>query len=797
MTSLKTIAPGEDAALFAPAGKLVYLKELERRVLWLATWMIHHANHIRPSRDGLKVGGHQASCASVVTLLTALYFDVLVPEDRVAVKPHGSPVYHAIQYILGRQDKHALANFRALGGAQAYPSRTKDKDDVDFTTGSVGLGVGATLFASIAADYVRLHRLAPDRGRKGRMIAVMGDGELDEGNVFEALLEGWKHDVRDLWWIIDYNRQSLDGIVSDRLFRKIHDFFKTVGWRVEILKYGKSLQRAFEGPAGGALRKWIDDCPNDLYSALTFKGGPAWRQRLQADLSGTSGLKTFLDGFDDGGLDELMTDLAGHDMATLLAAFHGVTDDAPRCFVAYTVKGFGLPLAGHKDNHAGLMTVAQMERFKRSMGIPDGAEWRPLANLGVPEDELARFLESVPFNRAPGRRYADVKIAVPDLADARSAGAKTSTQTAFGRILGELGKGKSELARRIVTTSADVTVSTNLGGWVNRRGLFARQVKEDVFKAEKVASTQKWEKGPGGQHIELGVAENNLFLLLGVLGLSAPLFGARLIPIGTVYDTFIARGLDALNYGCYQDARFMVVATPSGLTLAPEGGAHQSILEPMIGMSQSGLSYFEPAFADELAWIMGWSFDHMQAAEGSSVYLRLSTRAIEPPERRIDAALGGDIIAGAYWQRPPAPGADFAIAYTGAVAPEAMDAFEQLRDDLPGAGLLAIPSPDRLHAEWSRAAKGGRARGAGRVSHVERLLGRLAPDAAIVTVIDGHPATLSWLGSVAGHRAYPLGVTAFGQSGDIPDLYRLHGLDADAILDACANACLDRVRRRT
>lgn len=796
MTSLKVIAPGDDARLSA-AAKLRYLRALEKRVLWLATWMIHHANHIRPSRDGLKVGGHQASCASVATLLTALYFDVLGPEDRVAVKPHGGPVYHAIQYILGRQDKDALVNFRALGGVQAYPSRTKDTDDVDFTTGSVGLGVGATLFASIVADYVRHHRLAPDGGRHGRMIAVMGDGELDEGNVFEALLEGWKHDVRNLWWVIDYNRQSLDGIVSDRLFRKIHDFFKAVGWRVEILKYGKSLKRAFAGPAGGALKQWIDDCPNDLYSALTFKGGPAWRKRLQTDLSGTSGLKAFLDGFDDDALHALMTDLAGHDMATLLAAFHGVNDDGPRCFVAYTVKGFGLPLAGHKDNHAGLMTVEQMARFKRSMGIADGAEWQPLANLDVPESELARFLETVPFNRAPARRFADARIAVPDLVDPAAGGAKTSTQAAFGRILGELGKGNSDLARRIVTTSADVTVSTNLGGWVNRRGLFARKVKEDVFKAEQVASTQKWEKGPAGQHIELGVAENNLFLLLGVLGLSAPLFGARLIPIGTVYDTFIARGLDALNYGCYQDARFMVVATPSGLTLAPEGGAHQSILEPMIGMSQAGLSYFEPAFADELAWIMGWSFENMQAADGSSVYLRLSTRTIAPLERRIDATLGADIIAGAYWQQPPAPGAEFAIAYTGVVAPEAMDAVRQLRDDLPGAGLLAVPSPDRLHAEWSRVAKGGSGKAAAGVSHVERLLGRLKPDAAIVTVIDGHPATLSWLGSVAGHRTYPLGVTAFGQSGDIDDLYRIHGLDADAILDACASACLERVHRWT
>jgi len=257
--------------------RLDLLRALERKVLWLATWTIHHANHIRPNRDGLKVGGHQASCASSVTLLTALYFHALRPEDRVAVKPHAAPVFHAIQYLLGKESREALENFRAFGGAQSYPSRTKDETPVDFSTGSVGLGVGHTLFASLVQDYVRLHGLAPANEPAGRMIALMGDAELDEGNVFEALLEGWKHDVRNLWWIIDYNRQSLDGVINDRLFQKIQEFFATVGWKVVTLKYGKRLEAAFAAPGGALLRQWIDECPNDLYSALTFQGGASRR----------------------------------------------------------------------------------------------------------------------------------------------------------------------------------------------------------------------------------------------------------------------------------------------------------------------------------------------------------------------------------------------------------------------------------------------------------------------------------------------------------------------------------------
>jgi hypothetical protein len=166
--------------------RLDVLADLERRVLWLSTWMIHHANAVRPSRDGLKVGGHQASSASLATLLTALYFHALRPQDRVAVKPHASPIFHAIQYLLGRQTREQLIDFRAFGGAQSYPSRTKDSVEVDFSTGSVGLGVAATLFASLVQDMVTARNLAAPGYRPGRMIALMGDAELDEGNIFEA-----------------------------------------------------------------------------------------------------------------------------------------------------------------------------------------------------------------------------------------------------------------------------------------------------------------------------------------------------------------------------------------------------------------------------------------------------------------------------------------------------------------------------------------------------------------------------------------------------------------------------------
>src|SRR5271166_255776 len=318
-----------------PPAELEILHELEQKVLWLASWTIHHANHLRENIDGLKVGGHQASSASLATIMTALYFHALRPQDRVAVKPHASPNYHAIQYLLGRQTQEKLANFRGYKGAQSYPSRTKDTDDVDFSTGSVGLGVAQTLFSSLVQDYVRAHGWGLQRP-EGRMIALVGDAELDEGNVFEAILEGWKQGLRNCWWIIDYNRQSLDAVIREGLWARYEALFAAFGWNVVILKYGTLLEAAFARPGGEALRDWIDCCPNQLYSTLVFQGGAAWRKRLTDDLGSDSAVMGLIGELSDDALAQLMTNLAGHDLATLIDAFGRIGDDRPTCVIAYT-----------------------------------------------------------------------------------------------------------------------------------------------------------------------------------------------------------------------------------------------------------------------------------------------------------------------------------------------------------------------------------------------------------------------------------------------------------------------------
>jgi pyruvate dehydrogenase E1 component len=750
---------------------------IDARLRWLASWTIHNANHLRDSRDGLKVGGHQASCASISTIMTALYLTALRPQDKVAVKPHAGPVLHALHYLLGNQSREQLEAFRGFKGAQSYPSRTKDKIPVDFSTGSVGLGVAITLFASLVQDYLIAHDALAEKDA-GRMIALMGDAELDEGNIYEALIEGYKHSVRNLWWIVDYNRQSLDATTADRMFRRFDDIFETCGWRTVTLKHGRLQRAAFEEPGGEALRDWIDSTPNAEFAALTYQGGAAWRERLLKDVPQVAPI---LDKRDDAQVAALMTNLGGHCVQTLTEAFAACDDDVPTLFIAYTIKGYGLPFAGHKDNHAGLMNPNQIAQLRSEMGIAEGEEWEPWAGLGGNAQAAAEAAVA----RAPIVRDKRMKAeAVPVPAIPAPSGERQSTQAAFGRILLDLAKSGHPLADRIVTTSPDVTVSTNLGAWVNQRALFRRQEVADVFQKARIPSAQKWGASTAGQHIELGIAEHNLFLMLGALGLSADLFGERLLPIGTVYDPFIARGLDALNYACYQDARFMLVATPSGLTLGPEGGAHQSINPPLIALGQPNLRHYEPAFVDELALLMQHGFDLMQRPDGESLYFRLTTRELDQVARDGDDWRAG-AIEGGYWLKRPAPDARAAIVYSGAIAPEALQAWEILSEDVPGLGLLAVTSPDLLHRGWS-AREAGRWRGGSAPSHVETLLSALPADSALVTLIDGAPASLSWLGGVRGQRVVPLGVDRFGQTGDLPDLYREYRLDPDAVVEACA-----------
>ncbi|TDC98291.1 pyruvate dehydrogenase [Actinomadura sp. 7K507] len=771
------------------------LDEIQRRVLWLGTRIVDAANRERDTGDGLKVGGHQASSASLVTAMTALWFAHLDAEDRVAVKPHASPAFHAIQYLLGGLDRAYLTRLRARGGLQSYPSRTKDPDAVDFSTGSVGLGAAAPLFASLTRRYVDAHFGA----RPGsRFVALVGDAELDEGNVWEAVAEPAAAGLGNVMWVVDFNRQSLDRVVPGVRIHQWRGQFAAAGWHVVEIKYGRRLQAAFERPGGEHLRTWIDAMPNEQYQSLFALEGPALRERFLDGAPPQVG--EFVADLPDAELGPLVTDLGGHDVEAVLDAFAecDAVRDRPSVVFAYTVKGWGLPLAGGPRNHAALLTGEQIDELRTRTGLTSETEWDPLdpaspAGIwaGARRDHLARR-----------PRSASPEVAVPAATGVRT-GKPTSTQEVFGRVLTDLARDEA-VAPYLVTTAPDVATSTNLAGFINKTGVFSPAQR----RAWSQDGPLRWTENPAGQHIELGISEMNLFLLLGQLGLAWDMSDQPLLPVGTVYDPFVLRGLDAFLYGAYSGSRFVVAGTPSGISLAPEGGAHQSSITASVGIELPGVTFAEPTYGAALDWLLCDALGRIAADPAGSddrevaYYFRLTTRPIdqspfEAARARLgDGAVRAQALAGAYrlkdahHDRPDlrderAPVVH--LAASGAVMPEVLEAAGELADEGVAAHVVDVTSAGRLYRSWQDGLRQG----------VRTATARPAPDglraafpdrAPVVTVQDAASHALAWLGSALGVAAVPLGVDEFGQSGSIRDLYELHDLRAGAIVNAALAA---------
>jgi len=752
------------------ADELATLERIQRKVLWLATWMIHRAN-ARPSADGTKVGGHQASSASVVGLLTALYFKALRPDDRVAVKAHAAPAFYAIQYLRGRLPRSALAELRSFGGLQAYPSRRKNPEIVDLSTGSMGLGAVQATLGALASRYVADHfGVDPP----GRVIVMVGDAELDEGNVWEGLAEEAVSGLGRVLWIVDVNRQALDRVVPDSRTRQLGAMFRACGWRVIELRWGRKLRALFGTPEGGHLERRLETMPNAEYQRLLRLPHGAVRKAL---LTGAGGeidatLDRFLSRLGDDELAALVADLGGHDLAAILDAVDEAEGEGarPSVILAHTIKGWGLPLAGDPLNHTMLLTEAQITELRDALGIAPGAEWDGFAP-GSDEAEWVRRLPPL-FASPPAHPIPEVPVETGETSPAES-----STQEAFGRALGALAR--LPVAASVVTVSADVAVTTHLAGWINRKGVYFPVSKPHVLADLPLAV--QWKESPGGQHIELGIAEHNLFLLLGALGLTRELSGVTLLPIGTLYDPFVPRGLDALYHALYSGAKFVVVATPSGVSLAPEGGAHQSVITPGIGVALPAIAYFEPAFAMEVEWILLDALRGLADRTGESVYLRLSTKPVDqslapPPSPEYRAR----VLRGGYRLIDPRgePGWDpeenaVHVFAAGAMVPEAVEAGRLLRERGVLASVFVVTSPDRLYRDLRGAAP-----------YLETLVGADEEGIPVVSVLDGHSHALAFIGAALGVPQLALGVDDFGQSGTRADLYRHYGIDAAAIARA-------------
>jgi len=763
------------------------LRAVERRVLWLASSIVHHANHLRGDASGVKVGGHQASSASMVSIMTALWFGALDAQDRVSVKPHASPVLPASNYLLGDLPASELPRLRELGGLQSYPSRTKDPDTVDFSTGSVGIGATAAIWAALARRYVdaQFHPDGRDGSPRGRMIALLGDAELDEGAVWEAVLDPQVAGLGELLWVIDFNRQSLDRVVPGIAFEKLAGMFAAAGWEVLTCKYGPLLRSLFRAGGGELLRARIDAMPNAEYQRLLRVRGDELRVRL-AGSDADPALARLLSTVADDELHAAVRNLGGHDLTGLARTFRGADPTRPTVVFAYTIKGYGLPTEGHPANHSALLSPQQYRSLASSLDADPDDPWQPFpahspgARLSA---AVARRLRREPA-AAPA---ADLRIPVEVSNGHRGT---VSTQAALGRLLLDLLRRAPDAARRVVTVSPDVASSTNLAGWLNKVGVFTPGGDLDApdWFADDAETLLHWTPAPAGQHIELGIAEGNLVGLLGELGATWSRWGERLLPIGTLYDPFVNRALEPWTFGVYAGGQSILIGTPSGVTLAPEGGAHQSIITPSVGLEHPGVVAYEPAFAQDLEWTLLHAMRFVGCHGGCSAYFRLSTRPLDqslaavPSEPAQREARRRQAVAGGYRLRVPQR-VDCVIAVAGAPVPEALAAADSLAELGIGAAVVVVTSADllfrALRARAGQPVDGPPALVDGSV------LDALFPEAVpLVTVLDGHPHTLTFLGTVREVPTTSLGVSLFGQSSALADAYRLHGIDAASIRDA-------------
>ena len=766
------------------------LRGVERRVLWLATRMIDWVN--RHEGGKVKVGGHQASCASMVSMMTALWFSHISGADKVSVKPHASPVYHAIKYLTGELDKSYLTKLRQFKGLQAYPSRTKDPDVSDYSTGSVGLGAVAPLFSAVAHRYISCHF---GEQNETRFIATVGDAELDEGNVWEAVCDPITKELGNFTMVVDLNRQSLDRVVPDIAASRLQGFFSDAGWHVAEAKYGSNLTSAFSLSGGEALRNHIDSMANETYQSLFALEGSTLREEFLRGAD--SSVKALAGDFDDLSLKDLVTDLGGHDLGLLVETFRecDAEESRPSVVFAYTIKGWGLPMAGHPLNHSALMTPEQIDVLRGDLGLTIEDEWERFP-ADSPEGQLCEAIGARINNSGVPPRPI---LPVPTSVAAPAVKGEISTQQAFGRTLVRLAR-VDEIRDHIVTASPDVAISTNLGGWINKVGVFSHTEKNDSAGADQLI---KWISSPDGQHLELGISEMNLFLLLGQLGLSHDHHGQHLLPVGTVYDPFVLRGLDALIYSLYNNSRFVIAGTPSGVTLSPEGGAHQSTITASVGAELPGLVAVEPAFATEVEWLLCDSLDQLSQADGESTYLRLSTRPIDqtPFGLAVDRfgleVLRDLVLKGGYRliDKPPTGRAGVTLVTTGVMAPEALGAADELEQDGIDATVLHLTSPDRIYRSWrahhSTTLDGTRPELT--ASHLHRLIPEMERSRPIVSVHDAASHSLAWIGSVFGTSQIPLGVDRFGESGSVEDLHRATGISSAHIVAAARLAIAGKV----
>ncbi|MCC7382583.1 MAG: pyruvate dehydrogenase [Deltaproteobacteria bacterium] len=862
------------------------IERIARRTFAYATKMIFDANHREDAMEGdPKVGGHPAACSSAVHILSAIHLGVRGPDDMMAIKPHASPVDHALNFQLGllheikgrrwlstEEGKTAMRGLRKFSQQgepvfQSYHSEWDPDGEYFFPSGSVGIPPVSALYTALAYRYAEDHGL--EAPKDAHFWCLIGDSEFREGSLAEAMPEAVEREIGNLTWIVDYNRQNLDGIriVNPRGFRgtdaeRIEKVSAANGWEVIQVRHGRKRLALFEKPGGEALQRVLEDGISDFhFQTLLFKkDGAVVRENLYRE---EKKLEKVLKGLSDAELFSVFADLGGHDVRVLLEALRASKKDVrrPTLIVAHTVKGWGLEMMAAPGNHSALPEESEMDAILASEGLKKSDPFE----LFSPESEEGRFLgargQELRRGIEDGRKKKDANDAhyaktMRDLGGLpESIGIDlrflplVHTQYVWGQLAAKLirigndqenerrhndGKKKDRdgdekrwgpAAELVVTMAPDVGTSTNINPAMDEK-IYGPEA-EPNWEAELgvrdrrrpgLAPTEE----PTTRHIRFEIAEANCMTAVGAIGKLRDRLGIPVLPMMTVYDFFIKRALDQLYYNLYWSAGFVVIGTPSGATLSPEGAQHSWKSD----IQMPNLITWEPFFAIEVDWILSETVRRhfLRQDEGrSGVIIRAVTRATKQgelikrlkehrrfagqSEAQILESTRRDALAGGYylvdWRgfEGYEPGENVVQILTmGSVTTEALAACDRLREQGIFANVIVVTSADLLagnlaHEDGYRhlretlgvtadlhLTRSG-AKGTELLDRADLVLaaGRRVP---IVAVVDGEPGLLDNLGSIVGVRAETLALRKASKSGRPVDVFRYLHIDADSVFEA-------------
>jgi pyruvate dehydrogenase E1 component len=880
------------------------VQRLARRALVLAVKMIDDANHRDDEEEGdPKVGGHPAACASCAHIFATLQLNVAGPFDTFASKPHASPMNHALNFLLGlfrepggrrwlseEESKAAMPHLRrySFHGEPVFQSYHAESDPDSwgyFPSGSVGIPPVVSAYTALAYRYAQHHgHEVPENTHHWSLI---GDSEFREGSLLEVMPEVAERELPNVTWIIDYNRQNLDGTRMPNE-RGLHgtDADRIVrtglanGWNALQVIHGRKRLAAFQQPGGEEFKNVLEHGFSDFeFQALLFKrDGAATRQRL---LKKNPKLEKFLSKVDNAKLQELFADLAGHDVHVLAEVFQQAkTSKAPTLLVVHTIKGWGLESFAATGNHSALASREEVVSLLKSEEIDPADPYQRFAKGSKEQGYLearGKYLregieEQWALKDRNLKKFSEAIAKVGKLPESFNIDLKFTpvahTQYVWGQAIGKLIRiGTSAhvegtrvtdeekiwqpVADMVLTMAPDVGTSTNTNPAMDAK-IYGPAPTEDLETQLDIRDRRRPSLTPKEEvttrHIRFEIAEANCMTAVGAFGKLGYSLGLPYLPIMTVYDFFIKRAFDQLYYNAYWGSTFMVIGTPSGVTLAPEGAQHSWKND----IQMPNIITWEPAYGVEVDWIVAETVRRHAAGDDkgrSGVVLRCVTRGLPQKElltrlrrhrrnktsdqeiRPAQVELSGvtseadvsarpdheilehmrkDVLAGGYYlvdYRGYAgyePGDNVVnIVAMGALATSALDASDLLLQKGIYANVIMCTSPDLLvgnlayndgyqHLREGLGIDGAlhitRKKTNGETRYELQTRADLVEAAAgripIVSAVDGEVGLLDNVGAVAGVRHEALGIRKPSKCGRPSDVYKLHHIDGNGIAEA-------------